>query len=552
MIEQSASNSILFAHKASNLLESGASEEAIQICEEGVKRFPFYAEGHFVLGRCYQAQDRLDDARLEYERSLFYAPGHIKAIKSMAFVYYKKKQRQSGNAMLLMNALYEPFNAKLVEFLKSEDLYHRIYQAPPVEETKQAIAQPTAGESFQPAGGEPKPAAEAETDVSHEPVAGQVWTEVHPDEMLTVQSLTEGIAAFHETDEPPAKPAWKAVPYAPAESPEDRLLSPDHLSELPGSPIPVPEQPETGLEHLRFSDEVISGLPPHDERSGDTAEAPMLPGIDENFNNWADRMIRNSDHDQEQYELNNIVENIAESPFTSEKLNLSQFSNLQDDFMTIISKPAEEKQKTEREESWPGQTKSLHFMDETDQPASFGPGEQSADIHEPAQMEETTYFSPFAENETAAPVAPEEEPINLDRWMTEAAQREIREVREAVASFNEPASEHPEADRKQQPADLPEMPRQEKPIVQRQVSVGEYKPPQPPSKPVAEPEEGLSIDQILDNPNLVTPTFGEILIAQRKFSDARLVFQELSKRDPQNPRIRKKIDFLDKIITVQK
>ena len=56
----------------------------------------------------------------------------------------------------------------------------------------------------------------------------------------------------------------------------------------------------------------------------------------------------------------------------------------------------------------------------------------------------------------------------------------------------------------------------------------------------------------MENPNLVTPTFGEILVSQRKFSEARHIFVELLKREPDNERFQKKVQFLDKFLAAQK
>ena len=65
-------------------------------------------------------------------------------------------------------------------------------------------------------------------------------------------------------------------------------------------------------------------------------------------------------------------------------------------------------------------------------------------------------------------------------------------------------------------------------------------------------EEEVTISDMLENPNLVTPTFGEILIAQHKFSEARHVFVELSKKEPDNTRFIKKIQFLDKFLQAER
>jgi hypothetical protein len=127
-IDQIDSESILFAHKAEILLEKKMIEDALSLCEGGVKRFPFYEDGHFVLAQCYQASGRLDEAKNEYERVLFYSPGHIKALNSLAYIYYKKKLKSIANGLLLNASLYDPTNKKLLGFLKAENLYNILYK----------------------------------------------------------------------------------------------------------------------------------------------------------------------------------------------------------------------------------------------------------------------------------------------------------------------------------------------------------------------------------------------------------------------------------------
>ena len=65
-------------------------------------------------------------------------------------------------------------------------------------------------------------------------------------------------------------------------------------------------------------------------------------------------------------------------------------------------------------------------------------------------------------------------------------------------------------------------------------------------------DENVNIDEILSNPKMLTPTFGEILIAQKKFSDAKRVFTELSKKDPNNNNLKRKIEFLNKLVKLEK
>ena len=48
----------LFAIDAQNLLNDGKIQEAIDLCEEGLKAFPNYAAGEGVLARAYKQLGR--------------------------------------------------------------------------------------------------------------------------------------------------------------------------------------------------------------------------------------------------------------------------------------------------------------------------------------------------------------------------------------------------------------------------------------------------------------------------------------------------------------
>jgi len=544
MIEQSGSDSILFAHKASNLLENGMADEAVQICEDGIKRFPFYAEGHLVLGRCYQSQERLEDARREYERTLFYAPGHIKAIKALAFVHYKNKQRQTGNELLISNALYEPFNAKLVEFLKSEDLYNRIYQIPKSEETRETV--PSLPESDSTGTSDQLLKMEsAETDTFE--FAGPQdagWREAGTGEASNFELGVEAKPVIQDTSK-----------YAEArvENDDQPLRMPDQFG-MGDADLPVPDEDTLQDESLRFGEEPPESISEQFAKTEVSPQEelgmPMLPGEEDNFNDWANRMVIDQFHDQEQFELNNIVENIAESPFTSEKLDLSQFSNLRDDFMTIISHPQQDQDAGKQDE--PGEHISYKFGDEAEgQGLSAEANEDNSALEDLPQAGTFGYNSgplSIPEEQIEENIDSAEDSIDLDQWMTEATRKDIQEVKEAAELFTKKPDEPLLQEHKTQPV----QPGDKSDLSRGQILIKEYKVPESAEQAAEETRQGLTIEQILENPNLVTPTFGEILIAQRKFTDAKMVFSELAKRDPQNQRFRRKIEFLDKIITVQK
>ncbi len=72
-------DSLTFARVADVLMRNGRIDEAIQVCEEGVRRHPYYVTGHFVLGKCYRQKKLYDMAEKEFKRVLVFDPKHIAA-----------------------------------------------------------------------------------------------------------------------------------------------------------------------------------------------------------------------------------------------------------------------------------------------------------------------------------------------------------------------------------------------------------------------------------------------------------------------------------------
>lgn len=63
-------SSPVFARLASLYVKEGKAEQAIQLCEQGLKRFPEYATGRLILGGAYEAVGRHVEAMLEYRKVL--------------------------------------------------------------------------------------------------------------------------------------------------------------------------------------------------------------------------------------------------------------------------------------------------------------------------------------------------------------------------------------------------------------------------------------------------------------------------------------------------
>lgn len=119
-------DSLTFAHVADVLLKSGRLEEATQICEEGIRRHPYYVTGHMVLGKCYLQKKQFDQAEKEFKRVLLFDPKHLAAHKHFADLMRRMGWQNT-----------------------CETSYRKIVQIDPLEKTAQAVLDELAQEAEQ-------------------------------------------------------------------------------------------------------------------------------------------------------------------------------------------------------------------------------------------------------------------------------------------------------------------------------------------------------------------------------------------------------------------
>ncbi len=74
-------DSLMFARVADGLLKQGNVDEAIGVCEEGIRKHPYYVTGHMVLGKCYLQKKLFDLAEKEFKRVILFDPKYIAAHK---------------------------------------------------------------------------------------------------------------------------------------------------------------------------------------------------------------------------------------------------------------------------------------------------------------------------------------------------------------------------------------------------------------------------------------------------------------------------------------
>jgi len=509
-INESGSESVLFAHKAFRLLEKKQKNEALELSREGVKRFPFFAEGHYLLARCHQALGQNEQARDEYRQTLTYMPGHIRALKALSYLHYKAQQTEAAYGLLRIFALYDPLNSELHDFLKSEDLL----KTAPAENTEISETQPDREELLE---------SDFDTEIEEE--------------------------LFDDR---------------PTDLDETTLL------DLEGEALAAEDYSE------------ITAIEPEQKTSGESFESDEDPGAKEAV--------------REEFERNNIVNHIDEQEqFPS--INLDNFDNQEDDFSTIADDLFEKQNPEETTENALQETfpeapaeaepeilaeerpvldSTLVFNENRQQAQEAGDGGEAfenfnsiADEIErlsaqiPDEIEEHMAQTPYEEvpaveeNQEAnalsplsnGEILPNQKPLPeeiIPQVKNAPGQADVAALEEEAA-IEEAAPENDEADH------IPPIAEKERPTTAPEQTAQKAGPPKDESAPPkAMNDENVDIEDILSNPSLLTPTFGEILIAQRKFEDARRVFSELAKREPENVRFKKKIEFLDKIVAMNR
>src|SRR6187455_1431399 len=79
--------SIAFAQLAEECRRAGDHQEAVDVCRTGLAIHPGYTSARVTLGRALIQLNRLDEAKLEFERVLKLVPDNLTAIRGLAQVH---------------------------------------------------------------------------------------------------------------------------------------------------------------------------------------------------------------------------------------------------------------------------------------------------------------------------------------------------------------------------------------------------------------------------------------------------------------------------------
>lgn len=171
--------------------------------------------------------------------------------------------------------------------------------------------------------------------------------------------------------------------------------------------------------------------------------------------------------------------------------------------------------------------------------------EQVPESEEPRFEDTETGEEETGKAEEPAPESEEQPPTNEEE--TEEEFLDFTSVVEDIISDRESEVEEPEE--KAEPGGRTTMT-----IIRDE---GEEEQPSPSQEPASrlpgeETEAGEEKSTHFGRPPILSPTLGEIYIAQGRFEEAIDVFQKLLEKDPDNPRFKRKIKDIEAIIAKQK
>jgi tetratricopeptide (TPR) repeat protein len=186
--------SLLFARLADAYLKDQKITEAISVCEEGLKRYPFYVTGHLILGKCYLANKSYDQAEKEFKRVLFFDPKYLAAHK-----FYGDLMQEIG---------WEN---------TCESSYKKILQIDPLDEVARSRVDEISAK------GTPTPEKPAEQPAPEpSPSASTTSLEIDFDAIspVALDEIEEEVALKEPVTEP-TPPVAPAAPAAPPAKPAD-------------------------------------------------------------------------------------------------------------------------------------------------------------------------------------------------------------------------------------------------------------------------------------------------------------------------------------------
>ncbi len=485
-------DSLLFARLADAYLEMGRVEEALKMCEEGIRKHPYYVTGHFVMGKCYLSKKQFDFAEKELKRVLLFDSQYIAAHRAYGDLMEQIGWHNSSESSYKKIVELDPFNhnarQKLLALESADDV---------VSGSRDDIEIDL--EEFE------------EPDVLPEPDRAEE----------TGGSQSDTVIDFKETFTEPTIPASSEGSKDEEDENFSYILDDifrEEESHEQMSETPVMETDESVDDSLNNTDEVVA----KDFAPGGETETTPTSSVDDELN---------------EFKVPDIPET---SDATTDIISHDELFGSSDDSadsfeinpMGIIS--------PEKDENDADPLAFLENMEgESDDitPASDIPTDEAAELDA---------ISPVP------PVHPTPEPFTEDdENQLEEKLDQIDDIFELDTSNmieGETSEVAPAADEMDETLDFLNVASEEEPEMQldetphgKDTAVRTAIPREEPEPAATQPEE-----EIRPKEKIVTPTLGEIYAAQHQYAKAIGVYEILRKNDPDNSFYEEKIAYLKK------
>ena len=112
-----APESRLFAPLADAYRKNGELDEAIELCEKGLERFPDYASARVILGKCFYDKGATERARDEFARVLETDPDNMVARKYMGEILLAENKKEEAAAHFRHLLSVDPTNEEVSKTL---------------------------------------------------------------------------------------------------------------------------------------------------------------------------------------------------------------------------------------------------------------------------------------------------------------------------------------------------------------------------------------------------------------------------------------------------
>ena len=234
-------DSKIFLPLAEEYRKSGMIEEAITICQDGLKKHPNYVSARVVLGRAYMELKRTIEAQAEFEEVISKIPDNLMANKYLGDIYFMQGNLKSALERYQAVIRLAPYNEEVVSKVKK--LSEKLDQKRPISVPPEEVP------------GEPPTPAEDEQP--EEPTEKSVEEkEEKPTQMVI--DLTEEESSLPTPEEIPEEPQPQAAQPTPPLQ-EESLPHPPPAEEPPAPPS-EPELPAIEEERDELSTATMAEL----------------------------------------------------------------------------------------------------------------------------------------------------------------------------------------------------------------------------------------------------------------------------------------------------